>query len=663
MSPHQASSLTLDLRTRRRAHLTPSSNRGSAGALDSLDTLMESLAPPVVVVVVTHDPGPWFETTLKAIDEQNYPETSVLVVDAASSQDPTSRVASILPEAFVSRLPSNEGFGASANQAAAMVEGADFLVFCHDDVAPEPEALRHMVEEAYRSNAGVVGPKFVDWDEPERILHVGVQVDKSGAVVDRVERCEVDHGQHDAVRDVFSTPGGFTLVRSDLFAELGGFDPHIVVMGEDLDLCWRAQIAGARVIVAPDARVRHLELLASGQRDAPSSVESAGSDGRPTSSRPISNRSERFVSMQELQRRAELHAAIKAYGPLHRARVIPQIALLAIAEMLVLSVVGRAARAREIAHAWAWNFRIRKATRVERRQVQAIRRVTDADVRLGQIRGSARVNKYLRLAFTQGLRAAHLGLDDPIAGPALCPSRSKRERRTKGFASSYTEGDRLDRDLPRSAARDSSIVEWGAASPRPVPENPISRRPRLTICLGPPPVRVRPSRGCHPGDPLSRVERLPAVWFCRALLQTVLVVACLPLGAFGAARLSRAFGGGWAPVVGAACYLAVPLPYDDIATGRLDALFAYAAVPWIMLALAKASDLEPLRDNRPLTRPWRTARRANGQAIAGQAIAGQATGGFSQLARRSGAPDTTVSADIAKRSDPARLVRVPLHSV
>ena len=289
--------------------------------MGSLDTLMESLAPPVVVVIVTYDPGPWFETTLRAIGEQSYPEMSVLVLDAASSTDPTMRVGSVLPDAFVRRLTTNDGFGASANVAATMVEGADFLLFCHDDVAPEPEALRHMVEEAYRSNAGVVGPKFVDWDDPDRILHVGVQVDKSGAVVDRVERGEVDHGQHDAVRDVFSTPGGFTLVRSDLFEELGGFDPHIVVMGEDLDLCWRAQIAGARVIVAPDARVRHLELLASGNAPHPlrpgstqtrSGTETTGRTGTP----------EHEISMQELQRRAELHAVLKAYGPWHRIRVV-----------------------------------------------------------------------------------------------------------------------------------------------------------------------------------------------------------------------------------------------------------------------------------------------------------------------------------------------------
>ena len=143
-----------------------------------------------------------------------------------------------------------------------MVDGAAYFLLCHDDVALFPDAVHLMVEEAFRSNAGIVSPKVVSWDDPERLIHVGMTVDKGGSVVDRVQPYEIDHGQHDAVRDVFVAPGGITLVRADLFEELGGFDPAIVAMGEDLDLCWRAQVVGARIIVAPDARVRHLEELA-----------------------------------------------------------------------------------------------------------------------------------------------------------------------------------------------------------------------------------------------------------------------------------------------------------------------------------------------------------------------------------------------------------------
>ena len=180
-----------------------------------------------------------------------------------------------------------------------MVEGAAFFLLCHDDVALDPDAVHKLVEESFRSNAGVVSPKFVNWDDPRILLHVGMSCDKTGAVVDRILEGEVDHGQHDAVRDVFVAPGGCILVRADLFRELKGFDPGIVAMGEDLDLSWRCQVAGSRVVVAPDARVRHREAVAGGL-------------GRSRSSRPRPQ-GRHPVTMQSLQRRHELRAVLKCY--------------------------------------------------------------------------------------------------------------------------------------------------------------------------------------------------------------------------------------------------------------------------------------------------------------------------------------------------------------
>jgi hypothetical protein len=191
-------------------------------------------------------------------------------------------------------------------------------------------------------------------------------------VVERVQPHEIDHGQHDAVRDVFVAPGGCTLIRADLFDELGGFDPAIVAMGEDLDLCWRAQVVGARVLVAPEARVRHLEELASGAESLdPSMVAAAGaadaaaqagadagaeafgtdvsgvpdaeaggttpggSPGTATGSTeaPVeagAKSARHPITLQELQRRHELLAVMKCYSRSHLLRVLPQIFLLAV---------------------------------------------------------------------------------------------------------------------------------------------------------------------------------------------------------------------------------------------------------------------------------------------------------------------------------------------
>ncbi|HXY95154.1 MAG TPA: glycosyltransferase, partial [Acidimicrobiia bacterium] len=218
------------------------------------------VVPPVVAVVITSDPGPSLDAALGALAAQDYPSLSVLVLDNGSRTDPTPQIAKAMPRAFVRRRPAGDedrvGFAAAANDALDAVEGAVFLLFCHDDVVPDPDAVRLLVEEAYRSNAGIVGPKFVDDAHPDLLVEVGMAVDHYGVPYSAIEPGEVDQEQHDAVRDVFFVSHEAMLVRTDLFHELGGFDPATFPGADDVDLCWRARLAGARVVVAPAARVR-----------------------------------------------------------------------------------------------------------------------------------------------------------------------------------------------------------------------------------------------------------------------------------------------------------------------------------------------------------------------------------------------------------------------
>ena len=59
--------------------------------------------------------------------------------------------------------------------------------------------------------------------------------------------------------------------RADLFHALGGFDADFFAHMEEIDLCWRMQLAGYRVRVVPESRVYH---LGGGtlQTDSPSKV-------------------------------------------------------------------------------------------------------------------------------------------------------------------------------------------------------------------------------------------------------------------------------------------------------------------------------------------------------------------------------------------------------
>ena len=217
----------------------------------------------VVAVVVVHQPGDWFDDSLAAFAAQDYPTLRWLFLVVDADPEPVGdRIRSVLPDAIVRPAPSNAGFGPAANGVLDLVEGDNGLFwFNHDDVAPDPGALSALVDEFHRSNAGLVGPKLVEWDAPERLQSVGHGLDRIGEIDDPVEPGELDQQQHDAVRDVFVLRSASLLVRADLFRSLGGFTASIGRHGEDVDLCWRAHWAGSRVVVAPRARVGHMAEL------------------------------------------------------------------------------------------------------------------------------------------------------------------------------------------------------------------------------------------------------------------------------------------------------------------------------------------------------------------------------------------------------------------
>ncbi|MBW3667727.1 MAG: glycosyltransferase family 2 protein [Actinobacteria bacterium] len=541
-----------------------------------MSTEPQAVAPPVVAVVVTRDAGPWLEEALAALGAQDYPNLSMLVVDDGGVEDPTARVAGVLPTAYVRRLPERRGFAAAANEVLHVVEGASHFLFCHDDVAPDGDAVRLLVEEAFRSNAGIVAPKLVDWAQPERLLQVGMSIDKSGAPALLVERGELDQEQHDAVRDVFVAPGGATLVRADLFATLGGFDEVMHLYGEDLDLSWRAQIAGARVVVAPGARVRHLEATSSGRRGAAPGervdLEALRDEVRP------------------LQLRHRLRAVLKNYSTFHLVRVLPQIALLAVGEFLYGLLTGRRGTSRDIVGAWRWNLskQQRADIRQRRRAVKQVRAFPDSEVRRLQVRGSARMTAFVRgqLAADGRLRrrAPVLGAAPRLAAGAGTGDALRLPLAVMGvlaavllFGSRDLLGGRLSAvgqlapfpEGPWPLLRDffSGWRSYGLGSSSPAPPAFAFLGLAGTVLLG-----------------------------AMGVLQKLLVLGMVPLGLVGMFRLTKPLASRRARLVAVVVYAAVPLPYNDIARGHWRGLLLYGAFPWLLARLLRATGLEPFGD-------------------------------------------------------------------
>jgi GT2 family glycosyltransferase len=526
-------------------------------------------APPVVAVVVTCDPGPWLEEALAALAAQDYPNLSVLVIDSASEEDPTPRIAAVLPGAYVRRLPDRMGFSAAANEVLAIVEGASHYLFCHDDVAPEPDTIRVLVEEAFRSNAGIVSPKLVEWEHPDRLLAVGQSVDKTGVIAELVDVGELDQEQHDSVRDVFCAPAGCLLVRADLFATLQGFDPGIDLGGETLNLSWRAQVAGARVVVAPGVRVRHVAAMHHGIRERWDDPGAAA----------------RLFALEEEHR---VRTILTCYSVFHLARVLPQAALLTLAQSTVQLVTGRPAMAKGSFLAWPRALRHFGSLFATRRLVQRHRRVGDGEVRRLQTPGSANLRAFVRAA---------------LAGQSPLDALTAKQTISSRLASGRWRLPAAVWGLTGLTLLVGSRALIGARMPG------IGTLPVFNG--GPSGLWHLWWSGWRPDGLGSTAPAPPALALLGVggtvllgglgLLQKLLVLGPLVLGPLGAYRSAKPLGSPLARAAVLVAYAAVPVPYNALAAGRWPGLVAYAVAPWLLAGLCRLGGEAPFatRARRP----------------------------------------------------------------
>ncbi len=520
---------------------------------ESADVRASVKAPPVEVVVVAHDPGPWFSESLSSLAAQDYPRLHVTVLATEASTAIAQQVRLALPNSAVAPLDHQDGYGKSLNVMLANEARPAFYLFCHDDVALAPDAVRLLVEEALRSNASVVGPKHVRWDRPEELLEVGLDVDKLGYVAPRVEVGELDQEQHDAVTDVFAISGAAQLVRADLFHALEGFDDVMGVTGEDVDFCWRAHVAGARVVVAPSAVARHR----------------AGMGERKTE-----------AEIQRLGDRHRLRTLLSVYGLVHSARVLPQALIYSVIRIVGAVITGQFATARAGVSAWRWNL-ARPGSLLRRRSlIRSVRKIPDSEIRRLQVGGFAPVSQFLRGTFSEDGGGSIAARTRNI----LRTLRTGPSRLSLGFwaitivmlvfGSRHlitrqvpVVGDLVPFDLGPSDLFGLWFDSWWTTGTGHEAAAPTAFG--LTGVLG-------------------------IVFFgSMGLLRMVLTVGMLPIGAVGMWRFLRPFSSPWIRVVGTMMYLASPLPYNALTNGSWGGLLLFGLLPWLVAGLGRAARIAP----------------------------------------------------------------------
>ena len=202
----------------------------------------------------------------------------VVVADNASSDGSVALLESRFPEVKRIVLDRNYGFTGGYNRALKEIE-AEYFLLINTDIEVGEGWLKPLVDWMdSHPECGVCGPKlhalvckdgdpgsdnaeFVRKDCFEYAGAAGGLLDRYGFPFCRgriLSRIEEDRGQYDAPADVLWATGACMMTRSSLWRELGGLDDRFFAHMEEIDYCWRAQLAGYKVTVVPESVVWHL---------------------------------------------------------------------------------------------------------------------------------------------------------------------------------------------------------------------------------------------------------------------------------------------------------------------------------------------------------------------------------------------------------------------
>jgi len=224
---------------------------------------VQSTTSPLVSVVVPNWNGAHhLPTCLGSLRRQTYPYFEVIVVDNGSTDDSRDLLARDFPEVRVVALATNRGYAGGVNAGFRAARG-EILAVLNNDAEADPAWLTEMVAALHRHpEAGMATPKVLLFDRRDTLHTAGDYCGVDG-IPDSRGVWQRDEGQFDAEELIFGAAGVAPAYRRTMLDDIGLLDEDFGSYCEDVDLAWRAQLAGYRCIYVPRAVVYH-KLSATG---------------------------------------------------------------------------------------------------------------------------------------------------------------------------------------------------------------------------------------------------------------------------------------------------------------------------------------------------------------------------------------------------------------
>jgi GT2 family glycosyltransferase len=220
--------------------------------------------PSVAIVILNWNGQHFLEQFLPSVLASTYANKRVIVADNASTDNSVTFLQQHFPQVEIINNPCNEGFAKGYNTALQQVL-SDYYILLNSDVEVTPGWIEPVIE-LMEGNAAIAAcqPKILNYAARHLFEYAGAcggWLDNFGYPFARgrvFNTLEEDKGQYNQPQPCFWVSGAAMFVRADMYHVLGGLDEYFFAHQEEIDFCWRLQLAGYKVYVQPASVVYHV---------------------------------------------------------------------------------------------------------------------------------------------------------------------------------------------------------------------------------------------------------------------------------------------------------------------------------------------------------------------------------------------------------------------
>lgn len=213
--------------------------------------------PRVNVIIPNLNGEKLLPICLESLRKQEFRDFDITVVDNGSKDGSLMLLKDRYPEVRIISLEKNYGFAGGVNRGIEATDG-EFIALLNNDIEVDPGWL----EELHRVlmdhlEVGSCQAKLMRYWERKKINGLGIRLNMDGEV-EIIGWGEVDRGQYEEEKYIFCVGAGASLYRRQVFEDIGIFDEKFFANFEDVDIGFRAQLAGFKAMYAPKAVGYHM---------------------------------------------------------------------------------------------------------------------------------------------------------------------------------------------------------------------------------------------------------------------------------------------------------------------------------------------------------------------------------------------------------------------